>query len=115
MTTKHYTCPACHEENRYKTFVTDRVELERAQGEAIRVTCKHCHESRTIHPNDVFAKPSLLPPVIVAIVVAIPLIILFRLGWIVFSVALIGAPFAVWAAQQQAATRFNGYRIRERQ
>ena len=112
LNTLHYTCPSCHETNRFNSYATDRVELEREEGEAIRTTCKHCHEARTLHPNDIFAKPNVIVTGIATALVVGLLVALLMMGWILISAILIGAPFAVWAAQQKSASNFNGYMIR---
>ncbi|OAV43996.1 hypothetical protein [Lewinella sp. 4G2] len=112
MNAPYFTCTNCHEDTRYKSYATDRVELEREDGTELRVTCSHCHESKTIHPNDISAAPNKVIPIVVGVIVAILMLVLFYMGWILISAILIGAPFAVWAAQQKSAANFNGYRIR---
>ena len=114
MTYKYFRCPACRAENRYKTHATDRVELEREAGESLPVTCTHCFERKTLHPNDIQAKPNLWMVYIATALVVALMLYLFSLGFLLISTVLLAAPAAIYAAQQKEAYAFNTYRIRRR-
>ena len=95
LTHKLYTCPKCHEATSYRTAANDRSELERERGERLPVTCTHCHDRRTIHPNDVQAKPNITLPLIAGGLVFLPLIYLLYHGWVVLGIPILAAPFGV--------------------
>lgn len=110
MTSKYYTCPSCHENTPFKSMATDRVELEKDKGETFRVSCDHCHESRTIHVNDVKAKPNTI---VTGIGVAAGIgatVALWQLGFVAWISG--GLPIIIYAAQRKAADTFNSYKVK---
>lgn len=90
-------------------MATDRVELEKDKGETFRVDCDHCHESRTIHVNDISAKPSLIVTGIGVAAGVGATVALWQLGFIAWISG--GLPVIIYAAQRKAADTFNGYKI----
>ena len=112
MTAKYYICSSCQEENSYRSFATDQVELEREVGVTIPVNCAHCHARKTVHPNDIQAKPNVWVPIIASVPAVALLIWLVYQGWILISVALFSVPVLVWAAQRKSSAAFNSYRIK---
>lgn len=110
MTAKYFTCPSCHENTRYKTMATDRVELEKEEGEFISAQCEHCYQQLRVHVNDINAEPNkvILGVGVGAGVVATAA--LWQLGVIAWVSGAL--PVIVYGAQLKAAETFNGYKIR---
>ncbi len=91
-------------------MATDRVELEKEQGETFRLSCSHCYESKTVHVNDIKAKPNLI---VTGIGVAAGIgatVAMWNLGFIASISG--GLPIIIYAAQRRAAETFNGYRVK---
>lgn len=110
MTSKYYTCKACNENSKIKSMASDRVELERDMGETFRATCTHCHDSRTVHVNDVKAEPNKIVLAAGGLAGVVATVALWQVGFIaVISLAL---PGIVYGAQAKAASTFNGYKIK---
>ncbi len=110
MTSKYFTCKVCHENTRFATMASDRVELERERGELIVVSCKHCHRKQSIHINEVKAEPNKVITGISVAAGAVASVALWNIGFI--AVASFILPVIVYTAQQKMAATFNSYRIR---
>ena len=91
-------------------MATDRVELEKDRGETFRVSCDHCHESKTIHVNDIKAKPNAIVTGIGVAAGVGSAVALWNLG---FIAAISGSlPIIIYAAQRKAADTFNSYKVK---
>ncbi|TXF91177.1 hypothetical protein FUA23_02830 [Neolewinella aurantiaca] len=110
MTSKYFTCKNCHENTRVRSMATDRVEMERDLGETFLAACSNCHDRKTIHVNDVHAEPNRIITGVGGVVGVAATVALWQIGYVAVLSATL--PVIIHAAQQKAATTFNGYKIR---
>lgn len=110
MTAKYFTCPSCHENTRFKTMATDRVELEKEAGEFISLQCDECYRQLRVHVNDIKAEPNKIITGVGAGAGVVATAALWQLGFIAFAAGAL--PVIVYGAQLKAAETFNGYKIR---
>ena len=109
MTTKYFTCPSCHEATIFRTSATDRVDLERDRGETFMATCRHCLRPRSLHVNDISAKPSKAITAAGILGGVAATVALWHTGFISYVTGAL--PVIVYQAQRIAAATFNGYNL----
>jgi hypothetical protein len=89
---------------------SDRVELERDEGEHIRTACKHCHKQLSIHPNDINAEPNKIITGIAGVAGVAATVALWNVGFI--AGLSLSIPFIIYGVQTKAAETFNSYLLK---
>lgn len=89
---------------------SDRVELERGEGEYIRTACKHCHKQLSIHPNDINAEPNKIITGIAGPAGVAATVALWNVGFI--AGLSLSIPFIIYGVQTKAAETFSSYLLK---
>lgn len=114
-------CQSCGNETFYRTDANTRVEFAMQDGEIKTINCKNCGTNTDFHVDELYAKRSNMPYLIVALGVLTVIIIMFYFlffndsGYVVIAV---GLPFIVYLIltkqDQTRVSNFNKRRLKGR-
>lgn len=110
-------CQSCKNEIFYRTDANTRVEFAMQDGETKGINCKNCGTDTDFHVDELFAKPSNMPYLIVAL--AILTVIIITLYFLFLSdsgyvIIAFGLPFIFYLIlTKQDQTRVSNFNKRK--
>ncbi|WP_438961262.1 hypothetical protein [Nonlabens sp.] len=110
-------CKSCKNEIGYRTNAHTRVEFAMQDGETKKMNCKNCGTNTEFHVDELFAKRSNMPYLIVAL--GVLLLVIITLYFLFFSdseyvILAFGLPFVVYfILTKQDQTRVSDFNNRK--
>ena len=110
-------CKNCNSEITYRTYASTRVEFAMQDGETKKMNCGNCGANTEFHVDELYAKPSKKPYLIVMLVILT--IIIITLYFLFFSdsnyvIIAFGLPFVVYfILTKQDQTRVSDFNRRK--
>ena len=114
-------CKNCKNEIGYRTDANTRVEFAMQDGETKKMNCKNCGSDTNFHVDELFAKRSNMPFLMVAL--GVLLLVIITLYFLFFSnskyvIIAFGLPFAVYfilaKQDQKRVSDFNKRKLKGR-
>ena len=110
-------CKNCKNEVAYRTDANTRVEFAMQDGETKTLNCKNCGTNTEFHADELYARRSNMPYLIVAL--AVLTLVIITLYFLFFSdskyvIIAFGLPFVVWLIlTKQDQTRVSDFNKRK--